>query len=113
MEWLTSLLASLGISKVSAFFGLLGAALAAARKSEQTKVERAVNFATGFVFALVMPGLVIKWFKLDSDPTYLGALGFVFGYFGMSLMDEALLILRAFRNIKWDEVARSWLERRG
>lgn len=112
-EIITAWLASMGISKVSALFAFIGAALAAARKSEQSKVERVVNFVTGFGFALVMPGLIIKWFKLDADPTYFGALGFVFGYFGMAVMDEAMLIVKALRNVKWAEIVESWAKKGG
>lgn len=94
MKWLSDLATALSINTSTAVFAFLGSLLAVMRHGERSWKDSVVTFLTGFVFALVAPGFLVKWLNLSADPAYFGGLGFVFGYFGMSIMDEVMRIIR-------------------
>lgn len=94
MKWLEDIAQYLGINASTAVFAFCGSLLAALRHRQCTWQENVVTFLTGFVFALVAPSFIVKWFSLSPDPAYFGGLGFVFGYFGMSIMDEWMNLIR-------------------
>lgn len=101
MEGIKAFLAALGINPSSALFGLLGATLAALRHKECPWWENLITFFTGLGLSTIGPSFVIQWFHLDPDPAYFGGIGFVCGYFGMSLMDEVMLIIRSAGKVDW------------
>lgn len=113
MAWIETLLAALGINKVSVIFGAIGAALHAVRGKDRHPFERVVAFLTGFALAAVGPGFIITRFGLAPDPSYYGALGFVLGYFGMSIMDAAGDAIGALKQVRWKEIVETRLGRKG
>lgn len=113
MNGIEAWLASLGISGSSAFFGFLGALLAALRGSERSPIQRVVSFLTGLAFAMVAPGFIIKYFHLPAEAQYFSGLGFVCGYFGMALMDAATDLVVQLRTLDVQGIVKSWLSRGG
>ena len=97
--------AALGLSKVSVLTGFLGSALAAFR-AKLNKVETIVYFMIGFCVALWGAPALILWFKLPNDPSLIGALGFVLGFWAMYMMD-------AIRSVEWKRIIEGWLSRGG
>lgn len=95
MGTLNDLLAAFGIKLQTACFAFIGSLLAVLRHRECTWQENIVSFLGGLSFALVTPGFVIHSFSLPQDVGYLAGLGFVSGYFGMSVMDEATAIIKS------------------
>lgn len=94
MKWLQDIWVSLGISTSTAVFAFLGSLLAVVRHREASWKESVITFLTGFAFALVAPGLIVSYFGLSPNSGYYGGLGFVFGYFGMSIMDEVMRVIK-------------------
>lgn len=95
MSTLNDLLAAFGIKLQTAAFAFIGSLLAVMRHRECSWQENVVKFLSGLAFALVAPGMVMNWFSLPQDAAYFGGLGFVFGYFGMSVMDEAMSLIKS------------------
>lgn len=107
-----ALAAKLGINIVSGVSGFFGALLAALRAQNQTRTEKVLSFLTGVGFAMWLPAVVMKWFKIDDDPAIRGALGFVLGYFGMSLMDALTAAMQQLRQVDFKKIIEGWLERK-
>ena len=93
----------------------IGAFVAATRMNGSV-VERIGKFTVGFGCALWGPGLVIRWLNLPAEPQFIGALGFVFGYFGMTITDALQTTLeniaRNLKEIDWKAIATGWLTRK-
>lgn len=104
--------ATLGISKAAASAGGVGAALAAARSKEASKIQRGILFMLGFSAAVYMPKIVVVWFKLPDDPSFHAGVAFVIGYFGPSIMDAVGEAVGSVRNIDWKTVLTGWVSRR-
>jgi ABC-type amino acid transport system permease subunit len=113
MGWLEGVLSTLGINISAVVFGFFGALLHALRAREKHWLERWVAFTVGFVLASVAPTVVIKYFTLAPDPAYFSALGFVFGYFGMAMVDAGSEALAGLKGINWRESLQSWINRKG
>lgn len=111
MNDLKVFLITLGITQSSLVFGLLGAGLAALRHKDCPWWENTITFLTGFVFSTIGPSFIIKWFHLDQDPAYYGGIAFVLGYFGMSVMDEVMLIIRSAGKVDWASIIQEWVGR--
>lgn len=109
MAWIDAVLAAFGVNKVSVLFGFIGAALHAVRGKDRHWLERVVSFLAGFALAAVGPGFIIARFGLQPDPSYYGALGFVLGYFGMSLIDAAAEAIGALKQVRWKEIVENRL----
>jgi hypothetical protein len=110
MGWLEGVLSALGINMSSVIFGFFGALLHALR-SKANRLERWISFSVGFVLASFAPSAVIKWFSLAPDPAYYSGLGFVFGYFGMALVDAGTEAVTAFKQLDWKEAIGSWFRK--
>lgn len=95
MGSLNDLLAAFGIKLQTAAFAFIGSLLAVMKHRECSWQENVVTFLSGLAFALVAPGMIMKWFELPQDAAYSGGLGFVFGYFGMSVMDEVMSLVKS------------------
>src|SRR6185295_5465285 len=80
--------------------GALGAALAACMGPERGKIDRLIGFGVGFGFAAYCTDPTVDYFKLSSD-TYSGGIGFVLGFFGMTVSDA---IMRVIKDVKWDSI---------
>ncbi len=105
----------MGINEASMIAGGIGAAVAALRLPG-TIAERVGKFTVGFACALWGPGIIIHHLGLPQEAQFYGALGFVFGYFGMTIADalqDALLTIgRHAKEIDWKTIATDWLSRR-
>lgn len=113
-NWFSEFLSRFGISEVSAVSGGVGAGVAALRAEVQHRLERVAYFLVGFAFALWVPRLLLRWLSLPTDdPAMLGAIGFVGGYFGMSLMDALSMAVKALKGVEWKKIIESWLQRGG
>lgn len=112
MAWFESLLATLGINRVSLFFGVVGAGLHALR-SKGNRFERFLSFMTGCALAAVGPGFIITWFGLQANPSYYGGLGFVCGYFGMAIVDAMTEAVGSLKGMDWKQIFSSWIGRGG
>lgn len=105
-------LSDIGIHEASFIAGGLGAAVAAFRMPGSL-YERLGKFTIGFACALWGPSLVIKYLSLPEEAQFYGALGFVFGYFGMTVTDaiqETLnTIARHLQQVDWKTVVTGWI----
>lgn len=105
----------IGINEASMIAGGIGAFVAATRMNGGI-VERVGKFTVGFGCALWGPGIVIKWMSLPQEAQFYGALGFVFGYFGMTITDAVQTALenmeRNIKEIDWKAIATGWLTRK-
>ena len=110
-----SWLHDIGVHEASMIAGGIGAAVAALRMPGSV-YERIGKFTLGFACALWVPGIVIKYLNLPQEPQFYGALGFVFGYFGMTITDALQgtieSISRHMKEIDWKSLATEWLKRR-
>ena len=108
-------LREMGVNEASMIAGGIGAAVAAFRMPGPW-IQRIPKFTIGFAIALWTPGIIIKWMSLPEEPQFYGALGFVCGYFGMTITDalqDALEgVAKALREIDWKEIALGWLKRK-
>ena len=115
MKELIASIRDFGLHEVSMIAGALGAAIAAMRM-HGTIIERVGKFTIGFACALWGPGIVINWMSLPQEPQFYGSLGFVFGYFGMTvadaLQDTLTTIARHLTLIDWKAIATGWLTRK-
>lgn len=80
--------------------GFMGALLAAFTGPKRDSADRTLGFLTGFSFAVFLTGPALDYFKLLHD-TYADGVGFVLGFFGMTLADAAL---RVFRAVEWASI---------
>lgn len=104
-------LQDLGSDLVAAAAGIGGAAVAALRANGNA-AERLLQFIVGFLCSLWFPLAAVKVFNLSPAPSMLGALGFVFGYFGIVLIDRVTDTLNTLKEVKWAEAVESWIKRR-
>ena len=110
---LEALLVKFGINQVSGLSGLFGAVVAALRAQAVSRAERIAYFLVGLACALWLPAALLKWLDKPPDPAMFGALGFVFGYFGMSLMEVGSDAVRTLRKLDFRAIAESWLKKGG
>ena len=110
-----SWLNSLGINEASMIAGGIGASIAAMRM-QGSITERIGKFTIGFACALWVPGIIIRYLGLPNEPQFYGALGFVFGYFGMTvadaMQDTLTTISRHLQQVDWKAIATGWLSRK-
>lgn len=81
--------------------GALGAGLAALMGPKREVKHRVIGFAVGFAFAVYLTVPVVDFFSLKAD-TYSGGVGFVLGFFGLTLSDAAT---RLINEINWEGLA--------
>lgn len=80
--------------------GILGSALAAFMGPKRGGVDRFVGFLVGASIATFCTLPVLEYFKLAHE-SYAGGVGFVLGFFGMSIADAGL---RVFHGIDWNGI---------
>ena len=80
--------------------GILGSGLAAFMGPRRGWQDRLIGFLVGSSFATYCTLPVLEYFKLQHD-AYAGGVGFVLGFFGMSVADAALRVLR---DIDWKSI---------
>lgn len=80
--------------------GILGSGLAAFMGPKRGWQDRLIGFLVGASFATYCTIPFLTYFKLAHE-SYAGGVGFVLGFFGMSIADAAL---RLFREIDWKEL---------
>lgn len=112
MQLLDSLFAVLGLSKASVVTGGIGAAAAAFNGDKRPWYVRVINFTVGFMVAAWGASIVVTVFHLPDTPTFNGALGFVLGYLGMTLMDAVMVAAVSLKTIGWSEIISSWLTKK-
>ena len=69
--------------------GMIGAALAACIGRRHGKLHMTLSFCVGFAFSSYSVGPVLYYFQLPAD-VYAGGVGFILGFFGMSLCSRLL-----------------------
>ena len=77
--------------------GLLGSGLAAVMGPKRGWLDRFIGFLVGASIATFCTLPVLEYFRLAHE-TYAGGVGFVLGFFGMSIADAGL---RVFHDVKW------------
>jgi membrane associated rhomboid family serine protease len=107
-----SILSALGMTKASFISGGIGAAAAALRGDNRPAWQRVVNFTVGFFFAALGAGFVVNSFSLPDTANTNGALGFVLGYLGMTIMDASMAAAAALKAVNWSDIADSWLRKK-
>lgn len=112
MDWLDAILGMLGINKAAASTGLVGAAIAALRANAK-RLQRFLIFMLGGFVGTLLPPLIVKWGKMEPDPTVYSALGFFLGYFGISLLEAMQNAFDKLRAFDWNETFKSWFKRPG
>lgn len=83
--------------------GLLGAFLAALTGPQRSRALRAIEFAFGFCSSLFLTDPALDLLALSPDK-YSGGIGFLLGYFGMTI---AQAILRATSETEWGKALAS------
>ena len=115
MKSFFSWLHSIGVNEASMIAGGMGAVIAAMRMKGSIP-ERVGKFTIGFACAMWLPGIIIRYLALPNEAQFYGALGFVFGYFGMTIADalqDALQSIgRHAKEIDWKTIATGWLTRK-
>ncbi len=112
MSGFETFLAGLGLNKVSAIAGGLGAGIAAL-KSDASRTTKGLNFIAGFCCAAWGSTVTIRAFELPNEPAYIGAIGFALGYLGMSVMEAAVVAATALKSIDWKAVIQKALGKVG
>lgn len=80
--------------------GLLGSALAAFMGPARDRKDRFIGFLVGASIATFCTVPILEYFKLPHE-TYAGGVGFVMGFFGMSIADAGLRIVR---DVNWASI---------
>jgi len=75
------------------FPGLIGAALAAITGPARDIKERFIGFTFGFCVASFGADPMLNFFSLSHD-TYQSGVGFILGYFGLSVSDALMKFIR-------------------
>ena len=73
-----------------------------------TILDKLINFASGASISWFGAPFLADWFSL-SKPSSIGFLSFMSGMVGLIVVSMAI---ETFRNIKWAEVAQSFLSRK-
>lgn len=100
-----------GVNVVSATAGFFGALIAALRAEVEHRAERVLYFFVGFIFAIWVPPLILKLANLPQDPSMLGGLAFVGGYFAMSLLDILSAAFKGAKSVNYKSVIEGWLKK--